>query len=115
MNDDNNYNIEKKISFSYALSVQQPDGSVNHYSEQSLLSYYKRNNAGYNLNYKNEAAAQAAIDAYREAMVSDGGVVVGESVTFTIQPQASVTIIDQSTGQVKALVGGRGEKPPARH
>ena len=61
VNDDNNYNIEKKISFSYALSVQQPDGSVNHYSEQSLLSYYKRNNAGYNLNYKNEAAAQAAI------------------------------------------------------
>ena len=115
VNDDNNYNIEKKISFSYALSVQQPDGSVNHYSEQSLLSYYKRNNAGYNLNYKNEAAAQAAIDAYREAMVSDGGVVVGESVTFTIQPQASVTIIDQSTGQVKALVGAVEKKPPARH
>ena len=114
VNDDNNYNIEKKISFSYALSVQQPDGSVNHYSEQSLLSYYKRNNAGYNLNYKNEAAAQAAIDAYREAMVSDGGVVVGESVTFTIQPQASVTIIDQSTGQVKALVGGRGEKTASK-
>ena len=39
---------------------------------------------------------------------------MGESVTFTIQPQASVTIIDQSTGQVKALVGGRGEKTASK-
>ena len=38
---------------------------------------------------------------------------MGESVTFTIQPQASVTIIDQSTGQVKALVGGPWEKKTA--
>ena len=89
VNDDNNYNIEKKISFSYALSVQQPDGSVNHYSEQSLLSYYKRNNAGYNLNYKNEAAAQAAIDAYREAPALDSGsytlatTVLDEPITYS--------------------------------
>ena len=34
----------------------------------------------------------------------------GESVTFTIQPQASLTLMDQATGEVKALVGGRGDK-----
>lgn len=114
VNDDSNYNIEKKVSFSYALSVQQSDGSVKHYSEQSLLSYYKKRDPDYNLNYKNEAAAQDAIDTYREAVVSSGETVVGESITFTVQPQASVTIIDQSTGQVKALVGGRGEKTASK-
>ena len=47
-------------------------------------------------------------------MISAGGTVLGENVTFTVQPQTSVTIIDQSTGQVKALVGGRGEKTASK-
>lgn len=114
VNDDNNYNIEKKVSFSYALSVQQSDGSVRHYSEQSLLSYYRKKNSAYSLNYRTEDAARDAIDVYREAVLQDGGTVVGENVTFTVQPQASVTVIDQSTGQVKALVGGRGEKTASK-
>ncbi len=33
---------------------------------------------------------------------------------FTMQPQASVTILDQYTGDVKAIVGGRGEKSGSR-
>ena len=41
-----------------------------------------------------------------------GGKVVenSEGVSFTMQPQASVSIIDQYTGEVKGLVGGRGDK-----
>ena len=115
VNNDSNYSdIAKKVSFSYALSIQKPDGSVEHYSEQNLLSYYKKEYETYDLNYKSEASAQDAIDRYREAMISDGGTVLGENVTFTVQPQTSVTIIDQSTGQVKALVGGRGEKTASK-
>ena len=33
-----------------------------------------------------------------------------EVINITPQPQAAVTIIDQSTGQIKAMVGGRGAK-----
>ncbi|MBO5098030.1 MAG: glycosyl transferase, partial [Agathobacter sp.] len=33
-----------------------------------------------------------------------------ESIYITLQPQIALTVIDQYTGQVKALVGGRGEK-----
>ena len=33
-----------------------------------------------------------------------------ETLTFTVQPQAALTVMDQSTGEVKALVGGRGDK-----
>lgn len=33
-----------------------------------------------------------------------------ERITITPQPQSSITIMDQKTGQIKAMVGGRGEK-----
>lgn len=36
--------------------------------------------------------------------------VLAERLTFSPQPQASVVIIDQATGFVRAVVGGRGEK-----
>lgn len=33
-----------------------------------------------------------------------------ENITYTLEPQASFVLIEQSTGYVKALVGGRGDK-----
>lgn len=36
--------------------------------------------------------------------------VLGERLTLSPQPQASLVLIDQKTGYVRALVGGRGEK-----
>ena len=36
--------------------------------------------------------------------------VVAERVSFAPQPQSAMTIIDQHTGYVKAIIGGRGTK-----
>ncbi len=36
--------------------------------------------------------------------------ILAERLTFSPQPQASVVVIDQTTGFVRAVVGGRGEK-----
>ena len=33
-----------------------------------------------------------------------------EVINITPQPQASVTLMDQKTGEIKAMVGGRGKK-----
>ena len=33
-----------------------------------------------------------------------------EYIFITMQPQIAMTIMDQSTGEVKAIVGGRGDK-----
>ena len=54
----------------------------------------------------------AAIEQYKADIMEDGDMIVpnGESITYTMQPQASMTVIDQSTGEVKAIVGGRGDK-----
>ncbi len=53
---------------------------------------------------------QAHVDAYKAAVMTEGDEVVAETVHFTPQPQSSLCIIDQHTGYVKAIVGGRGEK-----
>lgn len=114
MNVDANYENRKEISFSYALSIQQTDGTVEHFSEQTLRTWFRQSNSGYTLIYGSEEEAQAAIDEYKNALLQEGGTVIGENLTFTLQPQAAVTIMDQRTGQVKALVGGRGEKTASK-
>ena len=59
--------------------------------------------------FDDEESAKAA-ETYKNAMVEKGDTVLGERVSLVPQPQASVVIIDNETGYVKAIVGGRGEK-----
>lgn len=114
VSDDSNYEISNKVSFSYALTIQQTDGSLQNYSQQTMLTWLKSEKGRESLNYSSEEAAAADIAEYKEYLLRGGGTVIGENVTYTVQPQASMTIIDQSTGQVKALVGGRGEKTASK-
>ena len=50
------------------------------------------------------------MDRYKENILANGSKVVAERVNFAPQPQSSMSVIDQQTGYVKALIGGRGEK-----
>ncbi|MCR5388773.1 MAG: PBP1A family penicillin-binding protein [Lachnospiraceae bacterium] len=110
VNNLDNYIGSPKVSFTYRLSVTHEDGSVNYYDENTLLAYYRQNDKNYSLNYADEETAQAAIDAYRDSLLGEGDYVEGELINFTLQPQTALTVIDQSTGEVKAIVGGRGDK-----
>ncbi|MCC8082245.1 MAG: PBP1A family penicillin-binding protein [Lachnospiraceae bacterium] len=114
INDNSNYDISEEVSFSYELTIQTDDGSVENYSEQTMLTWLKAEKSIYSLNFSSEEEAMEAIDEYREAILLGGGTVLAENVTYTVQPQASMTVIDQSTGEVKALVGGRGEKTASK-
>ncbi len=116
VNNPANYATEPEYSFSYRLTVEKADGSIENYSDQTMIAYYSASNADYSLNFPSQEEAQAAIDAYKEEILEPGDEIVdaGESVVFTMQPQAAVTIIDQYTGDVKAIVGGRGEKSGSR-
>ncbi|MCD8016000.1 MAG: transglycosylase domain-containing protein [Lachnospiraceae bacterium] len=42
--------------------------------------------------------------------IETGSTILSEQLTLTPQPQASLVLIDQETGFVRAIVGGRGEK-----
>ncbi len=107
-----NYPTQPKVSFSYRLSVQKSDGSVANYDEHTMLAYYQASNKDYTINFSSQEAAAAAIEAYKQEIMEPGDTIVegGEYVNYTLQPQAALTIIDQSTGEVKAIVGGRGDK-----
>ncbi len=116
INNKENYATDPKVSFSYRLTITKADGSLENYSEQTMLSYYQKANKNYSINFKSEEEAQAAVDAYKAELMEPGDTIseAGESLTFTLQPQAAMTVMDQSTGHVVALVGGRGEKTASK-
>lgn len=112
VNNLDNYGFDPKVSFSYRLSVLSADGTVTNYSEQTMLSYYQWSDASYTLNFDTEEDAEAAIEAYKAEIMKDGDTIIdgSEVVAYTLQPQVAMTIMDQSSGEVVALIGGRGDK-----
>lgn len=115
-NNPDNYSGDVEYSFSYRLTVNKADGTTQNYSEQTMLAYYQNADSNYDINFSSVEDAQAAIDAYKAEILEDGDTIPDgwESVIFTLQPQTAMTIIDQSTGEVKAIVGGRGDKTGSR-
>ena len=106
-------NGDTEYGLDYALTIHRADGSSENYSKEQLASYIQTA-WGYDtpLLYGSEEAAQEAIDAFKSTLninEADGDT-VDERIELSPQPQASVVVMDQYTGQVKAIVGGRGEK-----
>ena len=114
INDTENYNGLEQVSFSYRLTLNKADGSTANYSDTTMLSYYQAGNSSYTLEFDSKEEAEAAIEAYKEEIMEAGDEIAGESVTYTLQPQAAMTIMDQTTGHVVAMVGGRGDKTAAK-
>lgn len=117
----------------YALSVQKTDGTVIHYQLADLISYFDefKNDSSvvvqltqgvYQLYCASDESMSVYLDEFYNAHVVpadedagiEGDIVLGERRSFTAQPQSSFCLMDHSTGQVLALVGGRGEKTGSR-
>lgn len=116
VNNLDNYPTAPKYSFSYRLTIEKTDGTFANYSEQTMLSYYQSANPDYSLNFASQEDAQAAIDQYKAEIMEEGDKIVanGESITFTLQPETALTVMDQKTGEVVAIVGGRGDKTASK-
>ena len=112
MSNPDNYPSNVYYSFDWRWSIKHADGTIENFSNVNINYYHKvllgENNFKIIFNSKEEA--QACIDSYKAEYLKEGDEVLGENVLFTLQPQASFTVIDQRTGKVLALVGGRGEK-----
>ena len=108
-----NYPAGTEIGLDWALSVKEadkPDEIVN-YSQEMLQKYFRdQGDEGFDLLFTTEEEAQAVVDAYKAAILQEGDEIIAERISFTPEPQASMVIIDQYTGYVKGLVGGRGTK-----
>lgn len=113
INDENNYPKSSDFSITnYSLGIKDANGNVSYYSHYALLEFCQEitGNKSFKLTFNNKDKAQSYIDKYKESFTAEGGTVIQESINYTIEPQISFSIIDQSTGQVKVLIGGRGDK-----
>ena len=109
-NDDSNYPGLKEYGLDYALTVTRADGSTENYGSNNIKNYVKETyGKDQGLLYSSEDAARAMVEEWKTTIAREGDT-YDERITITPQPQSSITIMDQKTGQIKAMVGGRGEK-----
>lgn len=109
---ESNYPIAE-YGLEYALTIHRADGSAENYSKEMLASYLTSVTGDSNpLVFSSEEEARAAVESYKSTLGIDteAGDFVDENLNITLQPQVSVVVMDQYTGQVKAIVGGRGTK-----
>ena len=105
-----NFPANTQIGLDWALTVEQADGEVQNYSKEMLQLYFRNSDPNFDLLFDSQEEAQSYIDQYKAAIMQEGDTIVAERSSFTPQPQACMTVMDQRTGYVKAIVGGRGEK-----
>lgn len=110
VNNPENYNTVK-YSMEYRLSITHADGTTTHYSQENLKTWHRQNgNTGFDALYDSEDEARADAENYKASVLQEGDTVIGESLSTVLQPQVSFVLMDQATGQVKAISGGRGPK-----
>lgn len=110
INNPENYPIVK-YGLSYRYSLEHPDGTTDNYSEGHVkLFLQERTGTNVKLIFNTEEEVYAAVQAFKESIKQEGDKELGEVVEVTLQPQVSFVLMDQNTGEVKAISNGRGEK-----
>lgn len=106
-----NYPATVRYGLEYALTITRADGTSENHSKEMLGEYIKAAwGKEFPLVFDSPDEANQAIAEYKSTLNITEGDTVNENIDITPQPQISVVVMDQHTGQVKAIVGGRGEK-----
>ena len=111
INNPDNYNVVR-YSIEYRLSLQHADGTKEHFSQNNIKAWHKDilQETDFDALYNSEEEARGDAENFKNYIKKDTGEVIGESITVTLQPQISFVLMDQATGEVKAISGGRGAK-----
>ena len=110
-----NYPENSKWALDYRLSVTKANGETVNHSKEMYRKYFRENGKkNFNLLYSSHEDAYADIEIYQAAVLEEGDDILAESIELTPQPQVSLTVADQSTGHVVAMIGGRGTKDKSR-
>ena len=112
INNDKYYQKNTKSYLSYQLKVKKPDGETELYTEGDVRAFindaHKKRISFY---FKNRKKAEKYIKMFKKKNLDK---ILSESSNLIKQPQASFVLMEQSTGKVRAIVGGRGEKTANR-
>lgn len=99
-----------KSNLSYSLVIEK-DGKSFSYNEDDIKNYYAvEENKQISLSFSSESKAEAMIEKFKKYILEAGGKVKSENIMLVKEPQASMVVIEQRTGEIKAVVGGRGQK-----
>ena len=110
-----NYPANVKWQLSLEITIEGSDGEKRNYSSEMFKTYYQENvKKNFNMLFASTEEAYEAVETYKQYIMGSGDEVLGEKITLVPQPQVSLTIEDQSTGHIVALVGGRGTKQASR-
>ena len=112
INNKDYYPNSTEYSLTYALSIKHKDGTETNYSEGHIKLFVNNElkDKKFDLYFDTEEEALPYIEKFKKHVIKDGDEILGEKYNFTLEPQVSFTLMDQATGYVKAIVGGRGEK-----
>lgn len=114
INNPDYWNGYEEYSITCRFRVKDSDGNLSSYSESTLLKYLQsRYDSKFELIFKSVEEADRYINEYKNYILeqTNGEIIQGsESTTYTIQPQTSLVIIENGTGNVRVIIGGRGDK-----
>ena len=114
LNRASNYPSNIEWTVSGAISIAHEDGTQNHYDHNTfgkyVLNLYGEKYGPLGVTFPSEEKANDMLGQYIETLKTSESDTVFTNISLSPQPQATIVIIDQYTGYVKAMVGGRGEK-----
>ena len=121
----------------YRLSVQKKNGDTIHYQPKDFeefftehniielfenspelqelfdpddLSSFLKSRPRFTVYFSQKEHADFFIEAFKHVVIEEGDTILGENFELVLQPQSSFVMMDQHTGHVVGIVGGRGEK-----
>ncbi len=115
-----------ELTQDYAVSILKVDETLEHYQLSHVLNHYADYNDSdlkfYHKNYRYDHRGisryttdpdllNELIDEFIDSVMEEGDTIAAERPRiYTLQPQSSFVVMDQKTGHVMAVYGGRGEK-----
>lgn len=91
-----------EYTLTYNLDIEKEDGTPKYFQKFA------------NLTANDDETVNAKIEELKKELMTDKDKILNESHFLTLQPQASMVILDYRTGEVKGIAGGRGEKNISR-
>ncbi|MCR5201527.1 MAG: transglycosylase domain-containing protein [Lachnospiraceae bacterium] len=107
-NNDSYYPRDTKFYIRYSLRAVDSFGNVTEYSESDLAEYVKNTlRDGDGTSFSSKKEAKEIVKKFEKFIIKNKKTIEESYFSFTKEPQSSMVLIDQGSGKVKALVGGR--------